>query len=123
MSAHLLEFNVPEIADVVSGTEKFKTAAKNVGRHTLKKKLGTGCRKRTASSVIAKKSAKQISRSRRDFFYKHFSIFMSNNFRYQPFVAVSGNVGGKIPVVDDVLLSHDQEKHPTTSTDQKLHRI
>ena len=40
---------------------------------------------------------------------------MSSNFRYQPFVAVSGNLGGKIPVVDDVLSSHEQEIFPTTS--------
>ena len=42
---------------------------------------------------------------------------MSSNFRYQPFVAVSGNLGGKVPVVDDVLLSHEQEIYPTTSLD------
>ena len=40
---------------------------------------------------------------------------MSSNFRYQPFVAVSGNLGGKVPVVDDVLSSHEQEIHPTIS--------
>ena len=43
---------------------------------------------------------------------------MSSNFRYQPFVAVSGNLGGKVPVVDDVLSSHDQEIYPTTSLDE-----
>ena len=43
---------------------------------------------------------------------------MSNNFRYQPFVAVSGNVGGKVPVVDDVLSSHEQEIYPRTSLDE-----
>ena len=43
---------------------------------------------------------------------------MSSNFRYQPFVAVSGNLGGKVPVVDDVLLSHEQEIYPTTSLDE-----
>ena len=43
---------------------------------------------------------------------------MSSNFRYQPFVAVSGNLGGKIPVVDDVLSSHGQEIYPTTSLDE-----
>ena len=43
---------------------------------------------------------------------------MSNNFRYQPFVAVSGKVGGKVPVVDDVLLSHEQDIYPTTSLDE-----
>ena len=41
-----------------------------------------------------------------------------NNFRYQPFVAVSGNPGVKVPVVDDVLISHEQEFYPTTSLDQ-----
>ena len=43
---------------------------------------------------------------------------MSSNFRYQPFVAVSGNLGWKFPVVDDVLSSHEQEIYPTTSLDE-----
>ena len=42
----------------------------------------------------------------------------NNNFRYQPFVAVSGNLGGKVPIVDDVLSSHEQEICPTTSLDE-----
>ena len=33
-------------------------------------------------------------------------------------MAVSGNLGGKVPVVDDVLLSHQQETYPTTSVDE-----
>ena len=36
----LLEFAVPEIADVVSGRKTFKTAAKSVGKQTLKKQMG-----------------------------------------------------------------------------------
>ena len=43
---------------------------------------------------------------------------MSNNFRYQPFVAVSGNLGGKVPVVDDVLSSREQEIYPSTSLNE-----
>ena len=43
---------------------------------------------------------------------------MSSNFRYQPFVTVSGNLGGKFPVVDEVLSSHEQEIYPTTSLDE-----
>ena len=43
---------------------------------------------------------------------------MSSNFRYQVFVVVSGNIGGKVPVVDDVLSSHEQEIYPTTSLDE-----
>ena len=43
---------------------------------------------------------------------------MSSNFRYQPFVEVSGNLGGKVPVVDDVLLTHEQEIDPISSLDE-----
>ena len=55
---------------------------------------------------------------REELFYKHFSIIMSSNFRYQPSVAVSGSLGGKVPVVDDVLSSHEHEIYPTTSLDE-----
>ena len=44
---------------------------------------------------------------------------MSSNFRYQQFVAVSGNLGGKIPAVDDVLSSQEQEIYHPTSLDEK----
>ena len=73
----LLEFAVPEIAEVVSGRKNFKTAAKSVGRQTLRKQLGersrrrkgaVDSRKQSASSFIPTKSTKQTSRSRRDIF-------------------------------------------------------
>ena len=41
-----------------------------------------------------------------------------NNFRYQPYVAVSGNLVGKVPVVDDVSSSHEQQIYCTTSLDE-----
>ena len=120
----MLEFAVPESVKVVSGRKNFETAAKSVGKQTLRKQLGEGkgSRKRAVSSkqrkIISPKSTKQSSRSQRDIF-KHFSLIMSNNnFRYQPFVAVSGNLGGKVPIVDDVLPSHEQEIYPTTSLDE-----
>ena len=69
VGADLLEFAVPEFAEVVSGRKNIKTAAKSVGRQTLRKQLGAGSRKKwSASRVIPTKSAKQISRSRRDIF-------------------------------------------------------
>ena len=44
---------------------------------------------------------------------------MSNNiFRYQLFVAVSGKLRWKIPIVDDVLSSHEQEIYPNTSLNE-----
>ena len=33
-------------------------------------------------------------------------------------MAVSGNLGGNVPIVDDVLSSHEQKIHPTTSLDE-----
>ena len=75
VGADWLEFAVPEIAEIVSGRKNIKTAAKIVGRETLRKQLGGGnrrrtgaSRKRSASRVIRTKSAKRISRSRRDIF-------------------------------------------------------
>ena len=50
VGADLLEFAVPEIAEVLSGRKNFKTPAKSVGKKTLKKKLGEGSRRRTAGS-------------------------------------------------------------------------
>ena len=72
IGADMLEFAVPEIAEVVSGRKNFKTAAKSVGKQTLRKQLGEGSRRRTAGSkqkrIIPTKSTKQSSRSRRDIF-------------------------------------------------------
>ena len=41
-----------------------------------------------------------------------------NIFQYQPFVAVCGSPGEKVPVVDDVLSSHEQKNHPKLSLDE-----
>ena len=71
VGADLLEFAVPEIAEVVSGRKNIKAAAKSVGRRTLRKQLGEGTRRRTASKqrkIIPTKPSKQSSRSRRDIF-------------------------------------------------------
>ena len=65
VGADLLEFAVPEISEVVSGRKNFKTAAKSVGKKTLKKQLGGGSKHRR---IIPTKSTKQSSRSRRDIF-------------------------------------------------------
>ena len=64
VGADLLEFAVPEVADVFSRKKNFKTAAKNVGRQTLRKQLGGGKQKRN----IPVKSLKRSSWSRRDVF-------------------------------------------------------
>ena len=68
VGADFLEFAVPENVEVVGGRMNFKTAAKSVGKQTLRKQLGSGSRKKSESRVFPTKSAKQISRSRRHIF-------------------------------------------------------
>ena len=67
IGADMLEFALPEIAEVVKGRKKFKTAANSVGKQTLRKRLGEGSR-RKQRKIIRTKSTKQTSRSRRDIF-------------------------------------------------------
>ena len=69
VGADMLEFAVPDIADVVSG-RKISRQLQSMGRQTLRKQLGSGSRKKSASRVIPAKSAKQASRSRRNIFPK-----------------------------------------------------
>ena len=72
VGADLLELAVPEIAEVVTGRKKFKTAGKSVGKQTLKKPLGEGSRRLKGGSkqrrFFQTKSTEQSSRSRRDIF-------------------------------------------------------
>ena len=91
IGADMLEFAAPEIGEVFSGRKSFKSAAKSVGKKTLKKQLGEGSRgvrersgrelaegsrRRTVGRqagskqkrIIPTKSTKQSSRSRRDIF-------------------------------------------------------
>ena len=64
VGADLLDIAVPELADVVCGKKSFNTAAKSVGRQTLRKQLGGGKQKRS----IPVKNLKRSSWSRRDIF-------------------------------------------------------
>ena len=68
VGADLLESAAPEIGEVISGRKSFKSAAKSVGKQTLKTHLGEGSRKKTGSRIIPTKSTKQSSRSLRHVF-------------------------------------------------------
>ena len=65
IGADKLEFAAPEIGEVISGRKSFKTAARSVGKQTLKKQLVSGSKQRI---IIPTKSTKQSTRSRRDNF-------------------------------------------------------
>ena len=61
--ADLLEFALPIIADIGGGEKNFKTAAKNVGRQTLRKQLGSGSREKVqAESFQQNLQNKLVSR-------------------------------------------------------------
>ena len=71
----MLEFAAAENGDVISGGKLFKTAAKSVGKQTLRKQLGEGSRSSVGRQggskrrkIIPTKSTKQSSRSRSDIF-------------------------------------------------------
>ena len=75
VGAELLEFAVPEIREVISGRNSFKTAAKSVGKQTLRKQLGEESRSAVGMQgsskrrkIIPTKTTKQSGRSRRDIF-------------------------------------------------------
>ena len=82
--AVLMDFVLPETADVVSDGKKFKTAAKSVGSQTLRKQLGSGSRKMSTSKLTPVKSAKQTNRSRgecqKTFFINYFEQFLAPTF-------------------------------------------
>ena len=61
IGADMLEFAAPEIGEVFSGRKSFQTAAKSVGKKTLRKQMGSGSKQRR---FIPTKSTKQSSRSR-----------------------------------------------------------
>ena len=48
------------------------------------------------------------------FLVEHFK----QQFSVQTFCGLSGILGEKVPIVDDVLFSHEQEIYPTTSLDE-----
>ena len=69
IGADMLEFAAPEIGEVFSGRKSFKSAARSVGKKTLRKQLGEGSRRGSKQRrIIPTKSTKQSSRSRRDIF-------------------------------------------------------
>ena len=87
-----------------------------MGRQNLRKQLGSGSKKRSASRVQSHSNnvCKTDWSVAKRHFYKRFALIMSSTFRYQAFVAVSGNLAVKVPIVDDVLSLHEREIHSTT---------
>ena len=60
VGADLLKFAAPEIGELITSRKSFKSAAKSVGKQTLKKQLESGSKQRRISPT---KFTKQPSRS------------------------------------------------------------
>ena len=60
IGADMLEFAAPEVGEVLSGRKSFKTAAKSVGKQTLRRQMGSGSKQRR---IFRTKPTKQPSRS------------------------------------------------------------
>ena len=119
MGSDLLEFPAPEIAEVVSILKNFKTAAK-CGKQMLIKQLGIGRKRKEQhaekrlhtggrQAYSSQQNLQNRSISGGEIFYKPLLLINSKKFRYQPFVAVSGNLGENVPVAGDVLSSQEHE--------------
>ena len=67
VGADLLEYAVPEMAEVIRGKKNLKSAETSVGKKTLRKQLGGGSKKRMRR-FIPTKSTNINSRSCRDIF-------------------------------------------------------
>ena len=59
IGADVLEFAAPQIGEVISGRESFKSAAKSVGKQTLKKQLGEGSRRQKTAVGVRQGGSKQ----------------------------------------------------------------
>ena len=73
IGADMLEFAAREIGEVFNGRKSFKTAAKSVGKKTLKKQLGEGSRSKHRT-ISPSKFTKPSTWSRRDFFLQTFLV-------------------------------------------------
>ena len=71
VGADLIELAAPEIGSLLAGRKKFKSAATDFGKKTLRKQLGGG-KPRKRRQAARKRSPKisQLRRNRRDFFSK-----------------------------------------------------
>ena len=65
IGADMLEFAAPEIGEVISGRKSFKTAAKSVGKQTLKKQLGEGEGSRWRKRAVGGRELAEGSRRRK----------------------------------------------------------
>ena len=102
LDADMMEFTSPETEEIVGGRKSFKHAEKSLGWQTLRKQINSGSKqKRINPTNVTKKLVGHLG-----IFLQNFLVNHVKQFSVPFFLAVSGTLGGKVPVVDDVLPSH-----------------
>ena len=91
-----------------------------MGRQKLGKQFVSS---KNQSKVMPTNSTKQVNWSPTDTSTNISRLSRQTVFDYQSFVAVSVNLGGKTPVVDVNLSSHQQENFPNTSISEDCMEI
>ena len=115
IGADMLDFAAPRIGEVFS-SRKFKTAVKNVGKKLWKyswlavANRGESFQKNLLNDAIG----------REETFLQTFPVdHVKQQFSVPSFCgSVWRNLGGRVPIVDKVLSSHEQKIYPTTSLDE-----
>ena len=117
VGAELLEIASPQIDEVESGRRNFKTVAMSCDdKLWVNSWLLVAWKRLQAKSFQQKLQSKSVVHE--ETFSRTILSIMWSIFWYQPNVAVSGNLGGKVPVVDNVLSSKQQVINLTASIDE-----
>ena len=99
-----MEFALPETAEVVSGRKNIKTTKKSVEKQTWENSwvvgAGNGVRAESFKENLQNKPVGRGETFPQTFLNNHVELFSVPSF-----VAVSGNLGGIVPLVDDGLSS------------------
>ena len=114
----MLEFAVPEIGQVISLRKSFKLDAKSVGKQFLRNSWLAVVNRRTSfqQNLINKPVGREetflqtilVDRVKQQFSAPTFCGSVWKSWRQRHL---------QVPIVDDVLSSHEQEIYPTTSLD------
>ena len=109
-----LEFAVREIADNFNG-RKISRQLQRVWENKLWRNNWVVVAAKGVQAESIQQNLQNKPVGREETILQTFLVNHVDDFRYQLFLTVSGILGGKVTVVDDVLSSQEQEIYPTTS--------
>ena len=114
VAANFSEFAAPENVEVVSG-RKIESSSKKCVEANSRQRVGFWYQQKNCKLNHPSKICKGNLSATEGRFYKYFSLIESDKSRNQPVVVTSGNLRGKVPVVDYVFWSQEQPIYSTSS--------